>query len=162
MSGYWKMVAVAGVAQVMALGIVVALAQPAATVTSQPTAAPAGEKRVTPSGLTIVEQQKGEAGAQPGDMLFVNYRGRLENGKEFDSSYNRGQPFKLGKLGSGQVIKGWDEGLVGMTVGEKRQLIVPPALGYGDKPQGSNIPANSTLIFDVELVGLVRLKADSK
>lgn len=85
-----------------------------------------------------------------GDDISVHYRGTLEsNGKEFDASYNRGTPFTF-KLGAGQVIKGWDKGLLNMCVGEGRRLTIPPSLGYGDFGVGS-IPAGSTLVFETEL-----------
>jgi FKBP-type peptidyl-prolyl cis-trans isomerase len=91
--------------------------------------------------------------AQPGDVVWVHYTGKLTSGGQFDSSVGQ-KPFKL-TLGRGEVIKGWDEGLVGMKLGEKRNLVIPPDLGYG--PGGSGkIPANATLIFDVELIGLAR------
>lgn len=85
-----------------------------------------------------------------GLKLTVHYMGKLTDGTEFDSSYTRGEPFTL-TLGAGQVIKGWDQGLVGMKVGGKRKLTIPPQLGYGSQAQGS-IPPNSTLIFEIELV----------
>lgn len=90
--------------------------------------------------------------AKNGDTVTVNYIGTLTNGKKFDSSYDRNEPFSF-TLGAGQVIKGWDLGVVGMKVGGKRKLVIPPDLGYQDKAQGS-IPANSTLIFEVELVSI--------
>jgi FKBP-type peptidyl-prolyl cis-trans isomerase len=94
--------------------------------------------------------------AQKGDHVYVNYTGTLENGKVFDSSYTRGVPIDF-ILGEGQVIPGWDKGILGMTVGEKKHLVIPPADGYGaqaitDSQGNVLIPANSTLIFDVELV----------
>jgi FKBP-type peptidyl-prolyl cis-trans isomerase len=126
----------------------------------------AGEKRTTPSGLTIIEvkQMTEPQTARAGDIVWIHYTGRLQsNGQKFDSSHDRTDPqtgltvpiyFVLGK---GQVIKGWDEGLVGMKVGDKRQLIIPPKLGYGEKgSSGGEIPPNATLVFDVELVGLYR------
>jgi FKBP-type peptidyl-prolyl cis-trans isomerase len=131
-------------------------AAPGANATMPTTQAAAGTKWVTASGIAITEDRRGEAGAQNGDMLFVHYRGTLDNGKEFDSSYSRNQPFRLTKLGAGQVIKGWDEGLLGMIVGEKRKLVIPPALAYGESGKG-DIPKNATLTFEVELVGLVRV-----
>ncbi len=82
----------------------------------------------------------------------MNYRGTLENGKEFDSSYERG-PFNF-PLGAGRVIKGWDEGVAGMKVGGKRKLVIPPELGYGTRGAGGVIPGNATLIFEVELLGI--------
>merc|ERR1712172_332155 len=89
--------------------------------------------------------------ARNGDMLSMHYTGTLEDGKKFDSSYDRSEPFKF-QIGVGQVIKGWEEGVLGMCVGEQRRLIVPPALGYGDQGAGDIIPGGATLYFDVELV----------
>jgi len=90
--------------------------------------------------------------AQSGKKITVNYLGTLVDGTKFDSSYDRGQPFSF-VLGSGQVIAGWDRGLVGMKVGGKRKLVIPPNLGYGNQAVG-NIPPNSTLIFEVELLSV--------
>jgi len=92
--------------------------------------------------------------AQRGDPIKVHYTGKLfSNGNKFDSSHDRGQPLPL-TLGVGQVIKGWDEGLVGMCVGEKRTLTIPSDMAYGQRGFGSVIPANSALVFDVELISL--------
>ncbi|KAI9509416.1 hypothetical protein F5148DRAFT_760363 [Russula earlei] len=92
--------------------------------------------------------------AKKGDAIKVHYTGKLfSNGVKFDSSHDRGQPLPL-TLGVGQVIRGWDEGLVGMCVGEKRTLTIPSDMAYGQRGFGSVIPANSALVFDVELVGL--------
>ncbi len=85
-----------------------------------------------------------------GDYITIHYHGTLEDGKVFDSSYERGKPFKT-RIGVGQVIDGWDMGVPGMKVGGKRRLTIPAALAYGDSPVG-DIPPGSTLIFDVELV----------
>ncbi|HEY9853727.1 MAG TPA: FKBP-type peptidyl-prolyl cis-trans isomerase [Leptolyngbyaceae cyanobacterium] len=106
----------------------------------------------TPSGLKYVDLVEG-TGATPktGQTVVVHYTGTLENGKKFDSSRDRNQPFSF-KLGIGQVIKGWDEGLSTMHVGGRRQLIIPAELGYGARGAGGVIPPNATLIFDVELV----------
>mmetsp|Transcript_11919 Transcript_11919/g.43611 ORF Transcript_11919/g.43611 Transcript_11919/m.43611 type:complete len:136 (-) Transcript_11919:184-591(-) len=88
-----------------------------------------------------------------GDKLSMHYDGRLESGKEFDSSRKRGRPFEF-TLGAGQVIKGWDNGLEGMCIGEKRTLTIPPNLGYGDRGAGGVIPGGATLVFEVELLGI--------
>lgn len=88
---------------------------------------------------------------QTGDSIKVHYKGTLTNGKKFDSSYDRQEPLGF-KVGAGQVIKGWDEGLLGMKVGEKRKLTIAPDLAYGNRAVGGVIPANSTLIFETELV----------
>lgn len=87
-----------------------------------------------------------------GDNIVINYLGTLPDGTKFDSSYDRGEPFET-QIGVGRVIKGWDLGVVGMKVGGKRKLTIPPDLGYGEQATGP-IPANSTLIFEVELVGI--------
>lgn len=88
-----------------------------------------------------------------GDTISVHYTGTLLDGVKFDSSLDRGQSFEF-KLGGGQVIKGWDEGLVGMKVGGKRRLTIPPRLAYGNNSPSPKIPANSTLVFEVELLGI--------
>ncbi len=85
-----------------------------------------------------------------GDTVVIHYVGTLTDGTKFDSSYDRGKPFET-QIGTGQVIKGWDLGVVGMKVGGKRKLTIPPELAYGDQAVGP-IPANSTLIFEVELI----------
>ncbi len=89
--------------------------------------------------------------AKSGDTVVVNYKGTLQNGSVFDSSYDRKEPFTT-KIGTGSVIKGWDEGIPGMKVGGKRRLTIPPELGYGAQGAGDKIPPNSILIFEVELV----------
>ena len=107
---------------------------------------------ITPSGLKIIDVQIGTGReALANTNVTVHYDGRLENGKEFDSSRRHDQPFRF-RLGAGQVIRGWDEGLVGMKEGGKRQLVIPPELGYGQQGAGSVIPPNATLVFDVELL----------
>jgi peptidylprolyl isomerase len=111
----------------------------------------APRERMTSSGLLITDLVEGEgAEATAGQTVVVNYRGTLENGREFDSSYGRG-PFRF-PLGAGRVIQGWDEGVAGMKVGGKRKLVIPPELGYGARGAGGVIPPNATLIFEVELV----------
>lgn len=90
--------------------------------------------------------------ATSGDYITIHYLGTLEDGQKFDSSYDRSEPFKT-RIGVGEVIEGWDMGVTGMKVGGKRKLIIPPQLAYGDNEIGI-IPANSTLIFEVELLGV--------
>ncbi|HEY9721185.1 MAG TPA: FKBP-type peptidyl-prolyl cis-trans isomerase [Oscillatoriaceae cyanobacterium] len=110
-------------------------------------------KTTLPDGLKYTILKPGNAGgkvAKAGDTVVVNYTGWLTDGTKFDSSLDRNQPFSF-TLGKGEVIKGWDEGVAGMVVGEKRKLVVPPDLGYQDHAMGP-IPANSTLIFEVELL----------
>jgi len=109
---------------------------------------------MTGSGLKYVDEVVGTGESpSPGKFVRVHYTGRLENGTKFDSSVDRGQPFEF-PIGVGRVIKGWDEGVMTMKVGGKRKLIIPPDLGYGAFGAGDRIPPNSTLIFDVELLGV--------
>jgi FKBP-type peptidyl-prolyl cis-trans isomerase len=105
-------------------------------------------KKATLKYVDLVEG-KGNA-VKSGDNVEVHYTGMLTSGKKFDSSHDRNMTFEV-KIGVGKVIKGWDEGIVGMKEGGKRKLTIPPELGYGDQNVGP-IPANSTLIFEVELV----------
>ncbi len=121
--------------------------------TSAPTKV-TGDGTKTADGLQYWDIKVGTGPvATAGQTVKVNYTGWLTNGKKFDSSVDRGEPFTF-PLGGGQVIKGWDEGVAGMKVGGKRQLRIPPQLGYGDRGAGGVIPANATLIFDVELLGV--------
>ena len=108
---------------------------------------------VYPDGLevTVLEGGSGDP-IQNGSIAVVHYTGTLDDGTVFDSSYNRGAPFKF-TLGAGQVIEGWDLGVVGMKVGEKRKLTIAPELAYESRAVGP-IPANSQLTFEVELVGI--------
>ena len=100
--------------------------------------------------ITINKEGSGDR-AEIGMSVSVHYTGKLDDGTVFDSSVPRGQPFTF-TLGAGQVIKGWDLGVEGMTIGEKRNLVIPPHLGYGIRGAGATIPPNATLIFDVELL----------
>lgn len=108
----------------------------------------------TASGLKYVVLKEG-SGASPkkGQSVLVHYTGWLTNGKKFDSSVDRGQPFSF-RVGIGQVIRGWDEGVLSMKVGEKRKFTIPPKLAYGARGAGAAIPPNATLIFEVELLKL--------
>ncbi len=116
------------------------------------------QSSTTPSGLVIEDTVAGSGDtAASGKRVTVHYTGWLSEkgakGRKFDSSRDRGDPFVF-PLGRGQVIKGWDEGVAGMKVGGKRQLTIPPQLGYGARGAGGVIPPNSTLIFEVELLGV--------
>lgn len=108
----------------------------------------------TASGLQYIDIQEG-TGPSPvaGKIVVVHYTGTLEDGKKFDSSVDRGEPFQF-PIGKGVVIKGWDEGVMSMKVGGKRKLIIPAELGYGSRAIPGVIPANSTLHFDVELIAI--------
>ena len=119
-----------------------------------PTLAEEEKPIVTSSGLQYLDLVKGEGReAHVGETASVHYTGWLKDGTKFDSSVDRGQPFSF-RLGAGRVIKGWDEGVVGMNIGSKRKLIIPPHLGYGTRGAGRVIPPNAMLIFDVELLDL--------
>jgi peptidylprolyl isomerase len=141
-------------------GALVALAAIAANAAVGAASGPASAQNVmtTPSGLKIIEVKPGD-GASPktGQTCVMHYTGWLyENGakgKKFDSSVDRGQPFEF-KIGQHQVIAGWDEGVATMKVGGKRTLIIPPNLAYGERGAGGVIPANATLLFDVELIAV--------
>ena len=108
----------------------------------------------TASGLEYKEIEAGTGTqATAGKTVRVHYTGKLQNGQVFDSSVTRGEPIEF-RLGAGQVIKGWDEGIALMKEGGKAQLVIPPELGYGQRGAGGVIPPNATLIFDVELVSV--------
>ena len=120
-----------------------------------PTAAP-GECDESPqtldSGVVVEDLECGDGEeAERGDLVTVHYTGTLENGRQFDSSRDRGEPFPL-RLGAGMVIPGWEEGLPGMRVGGTRELTIPPELGYGEAGRPPEIPPNSTLVFEIELL----------
>ena len=112
------------------------------------------EKQTMNNGLVIEDIKIGDGQeVEKFNIVTVNYTGLLENGTKFDSSLNPGRtPFRF-TVGAGQVIKGWDEGLMGMKVGGKRKLTIPPELSYGSRDNGP-IPANSTLIFEIDLLGI--------
>ena len=112
------------------------------------------EKQTMSNGLVIEDIKIGDGQeVEKFNIVTVNYTGLLEDGTKFDSSLNPGRtPFRF-TVGAGQVIKGWDEGLMGMKVGGKRKLTIPPELGYGSRDNGP-IPANSTLIFEIDLLGI--------
>jgi len=114
--------------------------------------ADAGKKKEGSGGLVVKDEVVGKGSeATAGMLVTVHYTGTLTDGKKFDSSRDRNQPFTF-KLGVGQVIKGWDEGVSGMKVGGKRKLVIPPDMGYGPAGAGGVIPPNATLNFDVELL----------
>jgi peptidylprolyl isomerase len=108
----------------------------------------------TDSGLEIIDTVVGD-GVQPqrGDHVTVHYSGFLDNGSKFDSSHDHGSPFTF-QIGVGQVIRGWDEGVMSMKVGGKRRLLIPAELGYGSRGAGGVIPPNARLTFDVELLAV--------
>ncbi|MDD5209377.1 MAG: FKBP-type peptidyl-prolyl cis-trans isomerase [Elusimicrobiales bacterium] len=112
------------------------------------------EEIVLKSGLKYIDVEVGEGpAAVSGKEVTVHYTGTFPNGKKFDSSVDRNEPFAF-KLGAGHVIKGWDEGVAGMRIGGKRKLFIPPSLGYGKRGAGSVIPPDADLCFEVELLGV--------
>lgn len=116
-------------------------------------ATPAPTNIMTATQELIIEDLVVGTGAEAksGNLITVNYSGTLLNGTKFDSSYDRGDPFSF-TLGAGEVIAGWDQGFSGMKIGGKRKLTIPSHLGYGERGAGSDIPPNSTLVFEVELL----------
>ena len=126
---------------------------PSSTTNSSPPLSPAGKIITMENGLQPQDLVMGTgAEAKKGELVTVNYVGTLTNGQKFDSSYDRNQPFQF-ILGTGMVIQGWDLGVAGMKVGGKRKLVIPAALGYGERANGP-IPANSILVFEVELLNI--------
>ena len=129
---------------------------PAALAVQDKKPAPPPEEQwpATPSGVHYLDLQVGQGEeAQPGKILEVHYTGWLKNGSKFDSSRDREHPFTF-RLGAGDVIKGWDEGLLGMKVGGKRRLSIPPELGFGKQGVGSVVPPNAMLEYEFELLGV--------
>jgi FKBP-type peptidyl-prolyl cis-trans isomerase len=151
-----KAFAAVAVASLFAASLLVAGQPPAAAPATKPAATTApGTSETKPNGMKVTYVAMGD-GARVGDNVSVLYAGKLQDGTEFDSSAKHGnEPIEF-ILGRGMVIKGWDEGLQGMQVGDKRTLVIPPSLGYGEQGAGGVIPPNATLTFDVELVGLRR------
>lgn len=141
-----------GLLKVMMCALVLALSAAPALAVQE--GAKGGKIVTTASGLTYIDVVVGK-GASPvaGKQVTVHYTGTLDNGKKFDSSVDRKEPFTF-VIGVGQVIPGWDEGVMSMKVGGKRKLIIPAKLGYGSRGAGGVIPPNATLHFDVELLNV--------
>jgi len=138
---------------ILVLTATVLWAQTASPNTNAPTKV-TGDGVKTASGLQYWDIKVGTgAEAKPGNKVTVHYTGWLTSGKKFDSSVDAGKPFEF-TIGRGDVIKGWEEGVAGMKVGGKRQLRIPPELGYGASGYPGVIPANATLIFDIQLLGV--------
>ena len=138
--------------------LLVVIASAALVIAAEPASQPAGTRTETKEGglqITYVREVPG-AQAKEGDTVWVLYSGKLKDGTEFDSSAKHGnEPIEF-IIGKGMVIKGWEIGVAGMQIGDKRKLVIPPALAYGDQGASGVIPPNATLTFDVELVGLRR------
>jgi FKBP-type peptidyl-prolyl cis-trans isomerase FkpA len=147
----------AAIAVLLGLTAVFVLAQSAARKSGADTSAPTkvtGDGVKTASGLIYWDIRVGNGDvAKEGSHVRVHYTGWLTSGKKFDSSVDAGKPFDF-TIGNGEVIKGWEEGVAGMKAGGKRQLRIPPALAYGAAGYPGAIPANATLIFDIQLLGV--------
>jgi peptidylprolyl isomerase len=142
------------VAAALAVMLGAGAASAATPVPTAPHSAKLGPKMTTPSGLEYQDEVVG-TGAQPakGQHVTVHYTGTLQDGTKFDSSRDRNEPFTF-TIGEGEVIKGWDEGVMSMHVGGRRKLTIPPQLAYGSRGAGGVIPPNATILFDVELLGV--------
>jgi len=129
-------------------------AAPATQTQPSPTSSPSIENQNNQNKMTIEDIKRGTGvEAKNGDTVSVQYTGTLLNGTKFDSSYDHGQPFSF-TLGQSQVIQGWDQGVLGMKIGGKRKLTIPPSLAYGERGAGNVIPPNATLVFEIELLGV--------
>jgi peptidylprolyl isomerase/FKBP-type peptidyl-prolyl cis-trans isomerase FkpA len=137
---------------ILTAGVVYVIVKPDAVPNPQQT--PSNANNTQDMKIETLKEGTGE-GAKAGDKVTVNYTGMLENGTKFDSSvdpsFGHVEPFSF-TLGQNRVIQGWEQGVLGMKVGEKRKLTIPPELGYGERGAGSTIPPNATLIFEVELL----------
>ncbi len=111
------------------------------------------DKKAMGLEIKTTKEGKGDRVVKSGDIIEVHYTGKLTDGTKFDSSVDRGTPFEF-QIGQGMVIQGWEQGLLGMKVSEKRTLTIPSELGYGARGAGATIPPNATLIFDVELISV--------
>jgi peptidylprolyl isomerase len=138
----------------LALAVSAGAASAATPAPNAPHTAKVGQKMTTPSGLVYEDEVIG-TGPLPvaGHEVTVHYVGTLQDGTKFDSSRDRNEPFSF-TIGEGQVIKGWDEGVMSMHVGGRRKLTIPPQLAYGSRGAGGVIPPNATILFDVELLGV--------
>lgn len=140
---------------IASLVVLAAFAVPSQAQQAQEPAQSEPEAVTTESGLQYVDLEEGMGPAvRKGDVVEVHYVGWLPGtDKAFDSSHARGRPFRF-RVGRGEVIDGWDEGVVGMKVGGKRRLLIPPELGYGKRGAGQAVPPDATLLFEVEIVGI--------